>query len=110
VGIVAQNLVRNLERGHFDKLLLTPVGRGFLLLNPILTGAVILGLQAGAVIAAGLLLGLNPATGLTGLLVVVALSVLPGTGFAGFTVSAALGSGSVAVTESATSDRWWCCT
>ena len=101
-GIAAQNLVRDLERGYFDKLLLTPVSRSVLLLSPILAGAVVLGLQASAVIAVGLVLGLNPATGLAGLLVVVALSVLLGTGFAGFTVSAALGSGSAAVTESAT--------
>jgi ABC-2 type transport system permease protein len=101
-GTAAQNLVRDLEGGYFDKLLITPVDRAVLLLSPILAGAVILGLQASAVIAVGLLLGLSPATGVAGLLVVVLLSVLLGTGFAGFTVSAALGSGSAAVTESAT--------
>jgi ABC-2 type transport system permease protein len=63
---------------------------------------VILGLQASTVIVIGLLLGLDAATGWIGLLVVVALSVLLGSGFAGFTVSAALGSGSSAVTEGAT--------
>ena len=101
-GIAAQNLVRDLEGGYFDKLLLTPVSRSVLLLSPILAGAVVLGLQASAVLAVGLVLGLNPATGWAGLLVVVALSVLLGTGFAGFTVSAALGSGSAAATVSAT--------
>ncbi len=101
-GIASQNLVRDLERGYFDKLLITPVSRGVLLLSPILAGAVILGLQASAVLVVGLLLGLDPATGWAGLLFVVVLSVLLGTGFAGFTVSAALGSGSAAVTEGAT--------
>lgn len=101
-GIAAQNLVRDLERGYFDKLLITPVSRGVLLLSTMLAGAVILGLQASAVIIVGLLLGLNSATGFAGLLVIVALSVLLGTGFAGFTVSAALASGSAAVTEGAT--------
>ena len=101
-GISAQNLVRDLEGGYFDKLLITPLDRAVLLLSPILAGAVILGLQASAVLAVGVLLGLNSATGLAGLVAVVAFSVLLGTGFAGFTVSAALASGSAAVTESAT--------
>jgi ABC-2 type transport system permease protein len=101
-GISAQNLVRDLEGGYFDKLLITPLDRAVLLLSPILAGAVMLGLQASAVLVVGLLLGLNSATGLAGLVAVVAFSVLLGTGFAGFTVSAALASGSAAVTESAT--------
>jgi ABC-2 type transport system permease protein len=100
-GIAAQNLVRDIERGYFDKLLLTPVNRATLLLSPILAGALILGLQAGIVVGVALLLGLEPATGWPGLLAVVGLAVLLGTGFAGFTVSAALGSGSAAVTQGA---------
>ncbi len=100
-GIAAQNLVRDIERGYFDKLLLTPVHRAALLLAPILAGAVILGVQAAIVVAVGLLLGLQPATGFLGLLAVVGLGVLLGIGFAGFTVSAALGSGSAAATQGA---------
>jgi ABC-2 type transport system permease protein len=100
-GIAAQNLVRDIERGYFNKLLLTPVSRAALLLSPILAGSVILGLQASIVIGVGLVLGLKSATGALGLLVVVGLAVLLGTGFAGFTVSAALGSGSAAATQGA---------
>jgi ABC-2 type transport system permease protein len=100
-GIAAQNLVRDIEGGYFDKLLLAPVNRAALLLSPILAGSVILGLQASIVIGVGLALGLAPATGLPGLLAVVGLAVLLGTGFAGFTVSAALGSGSAAATQGA---------
>jgi ABC-2 type transport system permease protein len=100
-GIAAQNLVKDLENGYFDKLLLTPISRTAILLGPILAGAFVLGLQAGIVIAVGLLLGLQPATGALGLLTVVGLAILLGTGFAGFTVSAALGSGSAAATQSA---------
>ena len=100
-GIAAQNLVRDIERGYFDKLLLTPVRRAALLLAPILAGAVILGLQAAIVVFVGLLLGLKPVTGLPGLLAVIGLGVLLGIGFAGFTVSAALGSGSAAATQGA---------
>jgi ABC-2 type transport system permease protein len=100
-GIAAQNLVRDLESGYFDKLLLTPISRAVLLLAPILAGAFILGLQASIVITVGLIMGLSPVTGLTGLLTVIGMAVLLGTGFAGFTVSAALGSGSAAATQGA---------
>ena len=100
-GIAAQNLVRDIERGYFNKILLTPINRAVLLLAPILAGAVILGFQAGIVIVVGLILGLKSATGALGLLAVVGLAVLLGTGFAGFTVSAALGSGSAAATQGA---------
>jgi ABC-2 type transport system permease protein len=100
-GIAAQNLVRDLERGYFDKLILTPVSRPALLLGPILAGSVILGFQAAIVVAVALLLGLHSATGVLGLLAVIGLAVLLGTGFAGFTVSAALGSGSAAATQGA---------
>jgi len=100
-GIAAQNLVRDVSSGYFDKLLLTPVSRAALLLGPIFAGAVILGIQASIVIGVGLLLGLEPETGLSGLLAVVGLAIMLGTGFAGFTVSAALGSGSAAATQGA---------
>jgi ABC-2 type transport system permease protein len=100
-GIAAQNLVRDIESGYFDKLLLTPVSRATLVLGPILAGALILGLQASIVVSIALLMGLNPATGIPGLLTVIGLAVLLGTGFAGFTVSAALGSGSAAATQGA---------
>jgi ABC-2 type transport system permease protein len=100
-GIAAQNLVRDLERGYFDKLILTPISRPALLLGPILAGSVILGVQAAIVVVVALLLGLHSATGVLGLLAVIGLAVLLGTGFAGFTVSAALGSGSAAATQGA---------
>lgn len=100
-GLAAQNLVRDIETGYFDKLLLTPASRAALLLGPILAGGLILGLQALFVIAVALLMGLEPETGLGGLLAIVGLAVFLGTGFAGFTVSAALGSGNAAVTQAA---------
>jgi ABC-2 type transport system permease protein len=100
-GVAAQNLVRDLENGYFDKLLLTPIRRSALLIGPILSGAIILGLQATIVVVIALILGLRPVTGLPGLLAVIGISVLLGTGFAGFTVSAALGSNSSAATQGA---------
>jgi len=100
-GVAAQNLVRDIETGYFDKLLLTPISRAALLMGPILAGALILGLQAHIVILVALLLGLKSATGIAGIYAAIGLAVLLGTGFAGFTVSAALGSGSAAATQGA---------
>lgn len=100
-GIAAQNLVRNIESGYFDKLLLTPIKRSALLTGTIFSGAVILGLQAALVLLVAILMGLQIETGLLGAFAVIGMSVLLGLGFAGFTMSAALGSGNAAVTQSA---------
>ncbi|RMD50372.1 MAG: ABC transporter [Candidatus Thermofonsia bacterium] len=100
-GIAAQNLVRNIEGGYFDKLLLTPISRAALLTGTILSGGVILGLQASIVVGVALLMGLEVATGALGALAVIGMAVLLGLGFAGFTMSAALGSGNAAVVQSA---------
>lgn len=100
-GIAAQNLVRNIEGGYFDKLLLTPISRAALLTGTILSGGVILGLQASIVVGVALLMGLEVATGILGALAVIGMAVLLGLGFAGFTMSAALGSGNAAVVQSA---------
>ena len=100
-GIAAQNLVRDIESGYFDKTLLTPISRAALILGPILAGALILGLQSSIVISIGLLMGLKSATGFLGILAVIGLGVLLGMGFSGFTVSAALGTGNAAATQGA---------
>ncbi len=98
-GVAGQAIVRDIENGYFDKLLLTPISRPALLLGPMIAGAVTLGLQTVIVLAVGLLLGLQSATGFAGLLVVVGIALLLGVGFSGFTVSIALRSGSAAATQ-----------
>lgn len=98
-GVAGQAIVRDIENGYFDKLLLTPLSRSALLLGPMIAGAVTLGLQTIIVLAVGLLLGLESATGLGGLLVVIALALILGVGFSGFTVAIALRTGSAAATQ-----------
>lgn len=100
-GLACQNLVRNLESGYFYNPLLTRVSRASLLLGPFLAGALILALQTSIVMGVGMLIGLEPVTGIRGLLAGIGIALLLGVGFAGFTVSTALGSGSAAVTQSA---------
>lgn len=100
-GVAGQSLVRDLETGYFSKLLLTPASRGALILAPILSGALVLGVQAALICAVGLAMGLRPATGALGILAVIGLAVLLGTGFAGYTVAVALRTGNAAATQGA---------
>ena len=98
-GAAGQAIVRDIESGYFDKLLLTPVSRGALLLGTIIAGAIILGLQTAVVILIGLLMGLQPETGFVGIAAVMGLALLLGTGFSGFTVGIALRTGNAAATQ-----------
>lgn len=98
-GIAGQALVRDIGTGYFDKLLLTPASRWALLLGAMIAGAIVLAMQTVLVVLVGLLLGLTSATGVGGLLVVVAIALLLGIGFAGFTVGIALRSGSAGATQ-----------
>ena len=101
-GLAGQTLVRDLETGYFDKLLLTPINRWALLLGPMLAAASVLVVQTVLLVGVALLMGLHPATGALGLLALLGYTLLVGLGFGGFTVGVALMSGNAAATESAT--------
>jgi ABC-2 type transport system permease protein len=100
-SIAGQGIVRDIENGYFDKLLLTPVNRAALLLAPMIAGALVLVLQTTLVLIVGLLLGLQPETGVPGLLAVLGYSLLLGVAFAGFVVGIALRTGSASATGGA---------
>lgn len=100
-GVAGQSIVRDIESGYFDKLLLTPVNRGALLLGTIIAGALILVIQTSAVMVVAVLMGLESSTGFLGIAGVMALALLLGTGFAGFTVGVALRTGNAAATQGA---------
>ncbi|MDL1903151.1 ABC transporter [Anaerolineae bacterium CFX9] len=100
-GVAGQSIVRDIERGYFDKLMLTPISRSALLLGPMIAGAILLAIQTILLLGLGFLLGLRPETGLPGVLAVIGLSLLLGVGFAGFTVGIALRTGSAAATGGA---------
>ncbi|MBC8099370.1 MAG: ABC transporter permease [Armatimonadetes bacterium] len=100
-GVAGQSIVRDIESGYFDKLMLTPVNRGALLLGPMIAGAIILVLQTALIIGVAWLLGLESATGGLGLLAVIGIALLLGVGFSGFTVGVALQTGSAAATQGA---------
>jgi len=86
--------VRDIDNGYFNKLLLTPVSRAAILLGPMIAGAIVIVLQALAIIVAGLLMGLEPATGVVGLLTLLGYALLLGMGLSGFIVGVALRTGS----------------
>jgi ABC-2 type transport system permease protein len=100
-GVAGQAIVRDITSGYFDKLMLTPISRVALLLGSILTGAIILGLQATLVTSLGVVMGLRPETGIPGILAIIGIALLVGTGFASFTVAVGLRSGNPAATQGA---------
>ncbi|MCK6579999.1 MAG: ABC transporter permease [Anaerolineae bacterium] len=100
-SVAGQSIVRDIENGYFDKLMLTPVNRAALLLGPMIAGAILLAMQTLVVVAMALLLGLQPETGALGLLAVIGIALLLGVGFSGFTVGIALRTGNAAATSGA---------
>ncbi|MDX2139758.1 MAG: ABC transporter permease [Chloroflexota bacterium] len=95
-SIAGQTIVRDIENGYFDKLLLTPISRSALLLGPMIAGAMVLVLQTALVVGVGLVMGLEVETGIPGVLAVLGLALVLGIAFAGFVVAIALRTGSAA--------------
>jgi ABC-2 type transport system permease protein len=95
------DLARDIENGFFDRLSLTPM-RPSALLAGMLAGVVALGLIQGVVfLAFGLSMGVNISSGIPGMLVIVALTVLVALGFGGLGAMLAIRTGSVEAVESA---------
>lgn len=99
-GLAGQTLVRDIESGYFDKLLLTPASRWAILFGPMLAAATVLVFQTFVLIGVALLLGLDIVTGFSGVATILGLTLLVGLGFGAFTTGVALISGSAAATES----------
>jgi len=100
-GVAGQSIVRDIENGYFDKLMLTPVSRVAIVLGPMIAGAILLVVQTSLLIVIALLMGLEPATGLPGLLAVLGFAMLLGVAFSGFTVGVALRTGNAGATQGA---------
>jgi ABC-2 type transport system permease protein len=94
------DLARDVETGFLNRLALTPL-RGTALLSGLLAGAAVLGVIQGLTyVTVGLVAGANVATGLPGVLVIIAFSVLLTVGFGSIGLFAALRSGSGEVVQS----------
>jgi ABC-2 type transport system permease protein len=92
LGGVAQGIgtALEIEGGFFDRLVASPIPRVSIVLGRILAGAVIAAFQMAYFLIVGLAFGAGIAGGLPGLLLVVLIGVLAGTGFAALGVLIAL--------------------
>lgn len=100
-GVAGQSIVRDIENGYFDKLMLTPISRAALVLGPMIAGAILLVVQTMAIVLLGLALGLQPVTGVAGLAALIGFALLLGIAFSGFTVGVALRTGNAGATQGA---------
>lgn len=89
----ANALVLDIRDGYFDRLLLTPVRRGTLLLGLMSADLALILALAVPVAVLGLIVGISPATGLLGLAAFVLVAGLWGLAFTGFPYAIALRTG-----------------
>lgn len=92
-------IVRDIESGYFDKLLLTPVNRVVLVLGRLMADGARASLQATVVLIVGMLLGSGLAGGVPGFVLLVALATLWSVSYAGVGVTIALRTGSLDATQ-----------
>jgi ABC-2 type transport system permease protein len=89
----ANALVVDIKDGYFDRLLLTPVRRGTLLLGLMSADFVLIVALAFPVAMLGLIVGISPATGALGILAFVLMAGAWGLAFTGFPYAIALRTG-----------------
>lgn len=89
----ATSLVLDIQDGYLDRLLLTPVRRGTLLLGLMTADVVLIIALATPVAGLGILIGIDPATGPLGMVAFVLMAGLWGLAFTGFPYSIALRTG-----------------
>jgi len=100
-SVAGQVLVADLESGYLRRLLTLPVGRTALVLAPMLLGATLVTVQAGLVLAVGLLVGAELEAGLAGGLLIIGLALLWGLAFGGYSVATGLLAGNAAGAQTA---------
>jgi ABC-2 type transport system permease protein len=95
-------LVTDIEAGFFRRRLAMPLSRVAIVLGPMLAGAVQVVFQSTIIIALALAMGASPATGVAGLLALLALALLWGIAYAGFSAAVALTAGNAQAIQSGT--------
>jgi ABC-2 type transport system permease protein len=93
-GTSGMAIVTDIERGYFDKLLLTPAPRLSLVLGRLLADAVRLTVLSTIILAAGLIAGSGMQSGPPGILVILAIGALFGLAYSSLGVAIALKTGS----------------
>lgn len=92
----APALVTDIQSGYFDRLCMTPVRRGALLLGLMAADVVVIIALCIPVLAIGFAMGVHFVTGVPGILAFMAMSALWGLAFTGIPYAVALKSGSPA--------------
>jgi ABC-type multidrug transport system permease subunit len=100
-GAAGLILVVDLQSRYFFRQLTMPIRRSALVAAVVVVGALQVALQTVAVIVAALLMGADPHTGVSGLLAIVAIALLWGLGFAGYSVIVGLITRDVQITAAA---------
>jgi ABC-type multidrug transport system permease subunit len=101
-SVAGQLLVTDLETGYLRRLQVMPISRVVIILAPMIVGALLVLAQAALVVVVGMLLGASSATGVPGLVVLLALSLLWGMAFAGYAVATGLLAGNASAAQAAT--------
>jgi ABC-type multidrug transport system permease subunit len=101
-SVAGQLLVADLESGYLRRLQAMPISRTAIVLAPMLVGAILVVTQAALVLGLGFFMGVESATGLAGVAVVLGLSLLWGMAFAGYAVATGLLAGNAATAQAAT--------
>ncbi|WP_026551243.1 ABC transporter permease [Arthrobacter sp. H20] len=96
----ASGLVTDISSGYFDRLLLTPIRRSALLLGLMVADLVLVMALCVPVLILGVIVGVNFATGLPGVIGFVIIAGLWGLAFTGFPYAIALRTGSAAAVNS----------
>ncbi len=93
-------VVRDMDSGYFDKLLLAPISRLSILLGRLSADGFRAALQATVLLIVGLVFGSGLAAGPLGFLVIVAMLALWALSYAGVSLAIALRTGSIDATQS----------
>ena len=95
-------LVTDKDSGFFRRQLAMPLARPAIVLGPMVAGAIQILVQSVVVLTLALIMGLDPAAGPSGVLLVLALAMLWGLAYAGYTVAMGLKARSAQAAESST--------
>lgn len=97
----APAMVLDVQDGYLDRLLLTPVRRGSILLGHLIADVVVAAILTLPILALGFILGVRFETGLLGVLVFIGMAAMWSLVFAGFGYAIALKTGNPSAVQSA---------
>lgn len=98
-GSAGLGMVTDIERGYFDKLLLTPASRTSLVVSRLCADGIRIAVLTLCIVVVGLIAGSGMATGPLGVLMLMAIGGLFGVAYSGIGMALALKTGSAQATQ-----------